>query len=280
MNLFEFLDLYRVEREIEPETVLAYSNSIKVLHRYTGKTLLLSELSPDLMNRWLEHLRQKDRAPAYRKSLRTAIMAMWRLAWELDTEHHKWDVTRPRARRVKPWIPNPIPWTDEEFKRLIAACDELPDYFPNTGRKRSTYYRTIVKAGRTCCLRWKDLVKVRREEIKPDGRFSVVQHKTGKPVSCWVSPATLAEIDQFCPSGVIWPCPGHYETFRKWFTRAVKSAGLVGTFKKIRKTGGNEWERLNPGRGHIRLGNERRTAELSYLSQEVLEDGMVEISEL
>ena len=68
------------------------------------------------------------------------------------------------------------------------------------------------------------------------------------------------------------PTASTRETFRKWFGAIVKSSGLAGTCKKLRKSAGTEFEILNPGTGQILLGNERRTFERSYLDRSRIAD--------
>ena len=52
------------------------------------------------------------------------------------------------------------------------------------------------------------------------------------------------------------------------FSRIVAKAGLDGSFKKLRKSSGTRAEQLEPGRGHIHLGNSRKVFEQHYLGND------------
>jgi hypothetical protein len=61
------------------------------------------------------------------------------------------------------------------------------------------------------------------------------------------------------------------EHFRVEFAKIVKAAGLVGTFKKLRKSSGSRAEQLNAGSGHVHLGNSRRVFEQHYLGSDAID---------
>lgn len=264
-----FSEVYVHHRTLSVACRDNYITAIRLLEADLGGPASLSGITPELVSRWLYRLEQRGRSPHYLHSLRAAILAVWRCAWELSHEDIRLgSVRKPMIRRVSRPATANTAWTADDVTRLVKAADQLPGDFEMIRRPRSWYFSTLIRAGWYTGLRQGDLLRLRREQIGADGRWTQIQGKTGRTVQQELYRELLAEIDRYADTtGLIWPMPGSRETFRKWFNRLVRQAGLVGTCKKLRKSAGTAYELLNPGMGQVLLGNERRTFERSYLDQ-------------
>ena len=74
----------------------------------------------------------------------------------------------------------------------------------------------------------------------------------------WLPPELIDESS--CGDAPFWKPQTGGEHFRTEFARIVKAAGLVGTFKKLGKSSGTMADEMQPGRGHVHLGDTRRVS--------------------
>lgn len=93
-----------------------------------------------------------------------------------------WTRTNPALAVKPPKVrPNPtLPFTDEEFERFLAACDEYPikGIYNSGNRKR---LKAMVLLLRYSGLRIRDAATLKRDRIK-DGKLFLYTQKTGQPV--------------------------------------------------------------------------------------------------
>ena len=140
----------------------------------------------------------------------------------------------------------------------MVACDRLQGNMPRIGLVRRLYWRTFISASWFTGLRLSDVLSIERQWVGRDGKFTVVQQKTGRSLERQLPLAVLAEIDEMRGAGPgrIWPLwqRTERELFRE-FQTLVALAGLRGTIKWLRRGGASEVERLQPGAGMRHLGH-------------------------
>lgn len=224
-------------------------SSADQIHRITGVfrsfckgDIPVTEFTADSVSRFLLAKQEAGRSSHYRKSLRNCLIALLRFSGNSD-----------RVRQVKLDELEPTSWTPAEVERLIESAGRM-----HRTSRRLHWKRLIAVAyysGLTQC----DLCRIKRSDIDERGILRFRRSKTGKRVTV----AIPLELLDGLPDGVLFHCQSK-EAFRATFSRIVKDAGLVGSFKKLRKTTGTEVEKLHPGRGHEVLANTRKVFENHY----------------
>lgn len=239
------LEAYILTRDIEPDTETYYKRVGSVFRAWYGGDPSESDLTPELISRFLRDKQKAGRSSHYLKSLRNGLMAV--LAEIIDSR---------KVRPVKLEKLKPRSWTYDDVRGLIAATAVLPCY------KRRYYQRVVATAWHTGLAK-NDLDRLTRRDVLPDGTVWFDRHKTGETVVVWMPPEIL---DGLPLTGPLFPRRWSNEQFRRDFKRVVQAAKLVGTFKKLRKTSGTEAD-IRTGKGHVHLANSRKVFEKHYLDE-------------
>lgn len=228
----------------------------------------LDRLTDDALNKWARQMQADKLNPKSVKNRLTVVCAVWRdafMANECDTE--------PR-RVVKVKIPRsqPVAWSADELRQLLTVAEGVPLFFKRTGIKKSSFWRAFTLTAYDSGLRLNDLERLTRQQIEPDGRIRLIQHKTGMPHTVHLRPETIAAIDALEPwnapgrDGVIfwWPA-GRTEFFRQ-FRKLVRQAGLTtshGVTRRIRRTSATMAESVQPGIASAHLGHSPSSGDLA-----------------
>ena len=247
MRVTEFLTDLQQEKGFADETCRTYRSHWKCACRWLGDDDLFSLTVRDL-NRYLTSCERDGHAAATIQSIRASLSAVLRAAQE------RWPGVAPagKVRRVRQPVVLPQTWTVAEVQRLIEAAN-------------TRWWNTLLRGAWYTGLRRTDLLLLERQQFDGEGVAEIVQHKTGKRLAIAMPVSLLQELPHV---GKLWTWRLSYETFRRQFAAIVKRAAIPrGPFKRIRKSAGNEAERLRPWCGHLFLGNERRTFERHYLAR-------------
>lgn len=202
------------------------------------------QFDEDSVSQFLRDLQAAGRSSYYRKSTRSTLVALLRSAGMSG---------QVRAVRVEPLTVEA--WDSEEVGQLVGAVRLT---VRDLGRQR--WWETLIEAAWLSGLNWADLRTVRVEDVPSDGWLRWRRSKTRKTVTVYL-PRNLVEHRQ---AGFVWPWPLSDEAFRHQFARIVRQAGLSGSFKRLRKSTATAVEEIAPGRGHVYIGDERRTFERHY----------------
>lgn len=251
--------IYCRERGLATTSATTYRKAAIRLEKQHGGPLPLAELTCGLVY----DAAKSFASPHSAKSFCSTIGAVWRWCRE------EYPLECPRCR-LKSWRTPELRvevWSVDDVRRLVAACSIA---FVNTSGFRSVwpwpreaYWRTLIAAAWSTGLSQIDLLSLHRKTIG-DGTWYQTRHKTGKGVTCCISPSVLREIDKHGITGIIWAHPATEEGWRGQFRRIVEEAGLTGTFKKLRKSAGTHAEKMVPGCGHMFLAHSRKTFESNY----------------
>lgn len=266
-TVYDLLDDYLLTHELKEESAGYYRRMIGVLCSWARHRVPLDEFTIDLVNRLLLDKQRSGRASSYRKSLRSGLRAL--------LSHHCGGIVTGKLRPVKVEDLAIEVWSAAEVRRLVDACDYMRE-----PRKR-LWWKTIIAAGYYTGFSNCDLWALPVSAIDERGIVAIKRAKTGKPVVARIPVSCLMEIRSLghC-RGLAWGRPMSKESFRRTFRRIVKKAGLVGTFKKLRKSCGTSVEMLYPGRGHIALGNSRAIFERHYFGRKQIDNDPMGPSEL
>jgi len=107
-----------------------------------------------------------------------------------------WITEHPAAKLEKQTTRHPqvLPFTREEWLRILAACDAYGDNYGRTGQENARRLRALALLLRYSGLRIGDAVSLPRERIA-DGKLFLYTAKTGVPVWCPLPDAVVQALD-------------------------------------------------------------------------------------
>lgn len=107
-----------------------------------------------------------------------------------------WIPDNPAAKLESPKLSQPpvLPFTREEWVRILAACDRYGDNYGRTGQANARRLRALVVLLRYSGLRIGDAVALSRDRIV-DGKLFLYTAKTGTPVYCPLPPFVLTALE-------------------------------------------------------------------------------------
>lgn len=255
MNLSELVDAYLLSHEVRSNTEVQIRYAVKGVEKHHGTTLQVSELSADVLNRYILSLTKAGQF-RYAKTHRTWLMSLLRAALELGELQEL-----PRnVRRVK--VPESIPtaWTCEQVTQLVQTAQAMPGVFrmhPHV--PKSIWFTAYALVRWDTALRMADVLSIERTDIWPGGQISIVQHKTGHAHSVLLSKDTqeaLRRLWKLLPeSRMILPSLCEPRRIYSEFKRLVKLAGLEGTGRKLRISSATAAEAIEPGAATKLLGH-------------------------
>ena len=252
----ELLAALQLESGFTDETLRVYQSHWKGACEWLGMWAF-EQIGVSDLNRYLTFCERNGHAASTVHSIRRSLLVAMRAA------HERWPqlVPKPKLRKVRRADLLPEAWTRHEVSLVVAAAESYHGWLPGWER-RSDWWASFCEAAWHTGLRRTDLLLLERGEFDQSGNAVIRQHKTGKRIPIWL-PANVLEARP--DRGKLWVWKLSYETFRRQFSEIVSIAGIPsGPFKRLRKSAGNEAERLRPGMGHEFLGNERRTFERYY----------------
>lgn len=232
---------------------IGWQNQLRyvVVHfsKFIGRPATFDDLTVDNVNAWIAEMCASKLSKQSCRSKRRVLLVLWRAAADRDLAPM---LPERKIRKVKapPLIPKA--WTADEMRRLIATCRELRG--PRNGDFPARFWLAFVLVAYNTGLRLSDLVRLRFDDIGADGGFTIIQQKTGFPVTCHLKPATLAAVANLAGRGDrIFAY--HLQTMQAQFKHIVRRAGLVGSIKTLRRTAATLCECATPGSASALLGH-------------------------
>lgn len=260
---------YSLLRDVKPETLRQYTIVADLFERWAGGPVPLDQLDEASVSAWLRDY-AADHAPATVRAKKVQLLAMWRAAADDGLAE---EPSARRVRRVRVPAQVVTAWTRQEVEQLLAAAAGLKRRH-RCGLSRAAWWDLAIRVGWDSGLRWNDLVALRVDAVRPDGACTVVQGKTGRPVTFRLSQTTLEALAaslEACPRALVCPWPASHETFNAQVRLLVKKAAVrAGTWKWIRRGSGSDVEAQVDGGGHRHLGNTRAVFDRSYGDQSII----------
>jgi integrase len=265
MTLQELVVLYPTLRVVSPSCLRNYRKHVTDLERFADRQLNDVDVTCHLVSAWLTSKLRAGCSPYYVSSLRSSILAVWKLARELDSNLKPLSIAIVRRPDllVRVWSPHDVMLLSKRASQLPGKIGGL---YP-----RGEYLSTLILAAWYSGLRRSDIHRIRRENVSADGFFPFVQHKNGRRKACWIPPEVIARVTWTKGRGPLWPRPGRSdEIVRNSFRALVLGIACerpdfyVGCWKDIRRSAEDSAENRHPGKGHEHAGHERRTYEKFY----------------
>lgn len=236
------LEAYLLRTEVRNSTAVCYRRVVNVFCNWYGTNVPEEALTADTLNRFLRDKQEEGASSYYRRSLRSALVAILR-------DH---SIGKVRPTKLEPLTVHC--WDASEVARLVDACDVLP-------AKHREYYRQAIIVAYHTGLSQIDIHRLERSHVDASGTIRLRRSKTGNESVVTLPPDVVAQLPA---KGLLVPPKVSREMFRRHFQKIVAAAGLKGTFKTLRTSSGTAAE-LITGKGHEHLANSRKIFEKHYL---------------
>ena len=191
---------YRFSHTISPTTTKGYCASMRAAGNWAGMELTTENICDQVLNSLMMRMEASKRAPDYIRSIKSAVLAIWRDAADSDM--------CPPPRKIRPIrgvIKRPVIWTPEEVAKLAEVTSTFRGQFRTRPLSRGVYWETLIRTAWDSALRRLDLHRLTLRDCKPD--FVWEQHKTRKPVRVRLRKSTLEKIKRWdrCDDEPLWP---------------------------------------------------------------------------
>lgn len=251
-NVSKLLDLlqdYVLERAISPGAAYQLRRTLTLF----GPNRTIADLQPRTVSDWLLSL-EATHARRTVAGHRGNLLAVWR--WAAGRGLVSMPVGVRKCPRPKP---RPVAWTADEFRRLLGACDRMPD---------PAWWRLVLETAYSTGLRRSDLWRVERDYLR-DETLWLTQHKTGEPHACHVShraaEAILASDERFPLR------PRDERRFYYEFSWLRRLANVrPGALQMVRRTGATQCEIRQAGSASRFLGHKTATMWQAYVDRSQL----------
>jgi integrase len=252
-----FLWSYKPERfDCSPASLRQMQDTLAAFFRYAGGAILLTDLTDQLLVEWAIALAGRGRKPNTIRGYVGRVETLWRDA------HRKGLVSSPPiARRRKRTKQLPEAWTIEEFGQLIEATSH-PDlaFKLSTGVEAGVFLRGLLMAAYDTGFRRGDLLGLRKSDLRADGVITILQGKTGLPITRAVRPKhQAAPLSADAGGDLLFEFRGWDTTFYELYRKLLASAGLAvhrrNQLQKIRRTTASYAELQRPGAAAKLLGH-------------------------
>lgn len=271
MQLRDFLGHYMLARPAAPKQKKNLIATVAKLESFLGRPAAIDDLTDTTVNGLLAGLAAGSLSRWTIKGHRSRLLALWRFAAEDG-------LIERLPRKVRP-VAVPAAkvegYCEDQLARLLAACDRIPGRFKNKWRvSRRDFGRALVMAAYDAGARLGDLERLPVSAIEEKVVW-FVQHKTGKEQVSRFRPETVEAIRKIVSPDrpTIFGGLVNRKNFYRFWRGLVKSAGLTGSFRWIRRTSGSLVEAASPGNGCRHLGNRpdvfRRHYEVRKLTQAI-----------
>lgn len=279
MTLQELVSEYGVHKDVRPVTLLGYKIAVESFKRWIGRDPRIEDLSIDNINHWLHSLRSHGKMSPYTTANRRRnLLVIARWAYERGKTSESFEgrfITNIKC----PPTPKSV-WNEEQIVHLVRCVEQLPaGLIHKTLIDRHAFWRTAIMAAWDTALRWTDMGRLTLADIDDSGCVNLVQNKTGIEHRVRLTESTLAEIDRSFVGRagkrkLIWPTP--YDRWRFLdFRRLTQLAGLVGSFKQLRRSAITAAERRDRGSGMLLAGHtDAATTNRWYINRAELLDAL------
>jgi integrase len=247
-----------VERYLNGRCVSnGYANNLRAVARSCGT------MSVDAINSYLKR-RMDAIKPVTVATERAMLVGIWRWAYETGVVNEM-----PRGIvKIKPARKPTKAWTIEQCCTGVNGTFSLRAIVRRKKVQVGLFLRCWMLLGYETGARMGDLWEMRGDDIE-DGAVRWSQHKTGDPHVKTLSPKCIEAVQQMLalsPDGRILGWVMSANAARVRMRKYLRSVGLSGTSKWLRRSGATHIEIEHPGKGRLHLGH--RTvglAEKSYI---------------
>lgn len=245
------------ERPLCTGTQNQYRRSVKCFSNYLARPAIRCDLQEQIVNRWLTTI-ENTMKPETVRGRKAGITAIWN--WLADRGCLP-GYNPNRLRKVRRSISVPRAWTADNVRLLLKAAKSVPGNL-QTGLNASDFLSAWIWLAYETGLRPGDIRHLKKSDLQGN-ILTIIQHKTGRPHSCRISPEAAAALFPLMKS------PGEYlfgirrSTMRRWELMLFREAGRIGFVRcpgqglgTLRKTHATELCRISDaGTAALSLGH-------------------------
>lgn len=266
-----------VKMDLQPNHVDQISISIRLFERWAGQTVLLKDLSEDLLRRFLSQYRL-EHSPATVNAKRAQLLALWQCAY--DEELIGLPPRRKKVPRAKEPEPIPEAWTAEEVGKILAAASRTVGQIE--GIPTPAWWKSLLLVFYDTGERRNAVFSVDSNEIDLNHCSILFSHRKGgrrRRASLHVETVAACRAIHDPERSRMWPWPFSREALDKRFRAILKAAGVSygrkagGLFHKMRRTSGTLVETAG-GNGANHIGATRKVFERHYLDRRFFHDDL------
>lgn len=177
-----------VARGLAPGTVEDYEKALKYFRAELKDVAYVKDLNVNILS--LFRTQRKVKPSTLGREIRI-IRGFLNFCvdqnWRVDNPAYK--IKPPKSRR-RPTLP----FTDDEVRALVAACDRMENPFEDQQERSRLRSRALVLLMLATGFRISDVVGLRRDRVDKDGRLLVRIEKTGHPLYTRLDPVCLAAL--------------------------------------------------------------------------------------
>lgn len=238
----EIAPMYLSQRQVTP----VYRQHVMAIAERAGRLDVAS------LNAYLLH-RAKVVSGITCRHDRTVCLSLWRWAYDQGVVE-----TAPRGVvRIKARKRPTRAWTVEQIRGIVAKADTFRGRRLWTGADKGAFLRAWALLAYETGARKGDVFAFRVDQIEGD-TLAWTQSKTGDPLTRTLSAGCLAAAKEMAAGstdGTIlgWAC-GERQASRH-MEGLLKSCGLEGSSKWLRRSGATHCEMAQPGAGRLHLGH-------------------------
>lgn len=249
---------YLAERIVCDKYRASLPSRLRAFGQSLGREPMLSDLNAVAINQHLKALLAGGRSPWTVQGHKATLRALWQAAYDWSLL----DVPPGRLLRIPKPPLNPQAWREDEYRRLLAACDD-----PWFDRLRGgvvplgRFLRAAIMLAYDTGVRLGDLLAADWRSLNDDGTLMVTMSKTGFLLPCPVAPETVEALRAIRQTGDsrLLPWPVHPRKLWRDHKRLRMVAGLPTgrghAFQKLRRTSITMVEADQPGAGPQHAGH-------------------------
>lgn len=250
-----YLQRYSLERDVSPGYVSQIRYALDRFAAWRGAEPAPGDMNDESFNRWIVAMLAESISRQTVKAYRRHLLVLWRAAFE--------DGVCPneprRIRKVKAELPSPDSPAPSLVRQMVFLSQSYRGVFKHSRVPRAAALKAFVLTNWDTGLRLGDMLRLKRQQIPADGRFTVMQHKTGWPVACRLWPETLAAIDDTFPPEreFIFGDALCLDQWQKYLRALRTAAGVTipGGAKLLRRASATAVEIATPGGAMHHLGH-------------------------
>ena len=242
------LSLPRIAEKYLSERVCS-AHYVGCVRRTAGRC---RDLSTDRINAYLRK-RLETASTSTVRFERTIILALVKYAWERDILK----VPIKGVMKIKQRRAPTRAWTIPQVQAAIAGCDSYGSRKLRTGAPLGLFLRTWILIGYETGSRYGDIWSFTAGHLSGD-TLRWVQSKTGDGIVKVLSPAcreAIAKMLALSPDGRLIGWAVNRRQAMRLMKTHLKSCGLDGTSKWLRRSGATHCEIERPGTGRLHLGH-------------------------
>lgn len=252
LSTMQYAERYLTARDLSAGQADNIRRAVRYFEKWARRRVKISELDCDSANAWLATLQAKRISPHTVDSYRRGLLCVWNEAYRYGDN----DNPPLRLKRIKKPRAKVTAFTHEEIGKLLDATKRFVKPLPD-GNPESDWWFACVHVAYSTGLRRGDLMALKMTDIGAGGRATVIQHKTGYPVTVrlpTVALDALRVLKRRDDIALPWPYGINVVSIR--FRELVESAKVrPGTLRWLRRAAGSYAEREQHGNGSAALGH-------------------------